>query len=186
MNLPVPPDAYWANVPWWAWIAFMVLGFVVLPFAIQFMRGKTSNYKTREEAALAGQAALDKQRDAFVHAVQSDRDAARSDLSRERAERHTEIAQLREDYRALDENRIEGWNRARGMEVVAHMLWHDLNGAVGRANALILLIQRVIAGKLSSGAATEMLVEYPPLDPPGPVPRLHEVDPKSPHETKYG
>ena len=188
--IPHPPDAWWTGVPWWAAFGFMitamVIASIIAPWIVSYTRNRPSAMRSREEAALASQAALDSQRGTFVAAVQSDRDAARADLSREREERRAEVAALRADYRKADQDRIDGWNRGRGMEVEAHQLWHDLVGVTEAFNVLLSLTQRLIAGTMRNELATERLADFKPKTLPRKVPRLRDVNPKSPHETSYG
>ena len=51
-HLPTPPDAYWATIPWWGYLGFVLLALLVLfvigPWAIQRARGAPSATQSRE------------------------------------------------------------------------------------------------------------------------------------------
>ncbi len=85
---------------------------------------------------------------------------------------------------AAERSRLEV-DRDKGWAAVAHPLWHDLNNAVARANMLLLLLQRVLDGKIPKPAALVQLQDYEPLPKPGPLPDVEAVAPKKAGETPY-
>jgi hypothetical protein len=163
-GLPTPPDAYWAVVPWWGYLSFVLVAifvmFVLAPWALQRARNRTSAMLSREQLIEA--------------------QYARSDERRER-----EIARLEANISKLEEDRDRGWGLYRGWVAVAHPLWHECCNAVSVANGLLLLIQRVLDGKVPNDAARDRIADHQPLPRPAPLPDPDRVDPKQPGETKY-
>lgn len=159
LTLPTPPDNYWATMPWWGWLTFMVIVVLIVvtltPWIIQRSRNALSATTSRENVITRREAALN----------------ARQDTERERL------------VDALDICR----QKTIGWAAIAHPLWHDLRGAIHARNELLAWLHRVAEGKLTAEVLRQMMLgrELKPLPDPAPLPDVDAVEPKRPGDTKY-
>ena len=155
--LPTPPPAYWATIPWWAYIGFLTVALVVSvivgPWMVQRARGAPRAMVSREAAVTGREAAAWKRADEPLIEVRAD------------AER--------------------GWDLARGWAARSHLIWHEQVNAVQRANDARRILLRVLDNKLSLEAAREIVAGWQDMPPPPVLPDVDAVEPKKPGETKY-
>ena len=170
-QLPIPSEAYWVGVPWWGYFGFFLLALIVVfilgPWVVQRSRHRPSAILSREEALVAREAKLVVQRDTYLE-----------DLKNERA-------RIVRKMQVAEEDRDQGWDLGRGMEIVAHDLWHAGNDARQKFNNMLILVKRVIDGTLRVDTASEIVKDYSALDHLPRPPRLEDVARKKPHESKY-
>ncbi len=178
-DLPHPPDAWWQGVPWWGYLAFAgymgFLAFVAGPYVRSWFRGQTGALQAREGAVLAAQGLLDTGRNSFVAMLQATADKAVADLAAERA-----TWEARRD--AVEADRDEGWDLARGMEDVAHRARHEHVALASRFNALLCVSLKMVLGQLPMDRAVAALVETKVAPEPPPIPSLREVERRSPDQ----
>ncbi len=180
MNLPVPPPAYWNNVPWWAYLSvLLIITVLASPFALQVLRGRTGSYQTREQAFSEDKRLLEIKREAFLVSLQTAEAAAQASLEREREGRQRDRAQCDADRELLEADRDEGWDRGRGMEDVAHTMRHSLVALTSRFNALRDLARKLVRGEVVSERMQATLDQMEPAAEPEPVPMLRHVAKKS-------
>ena len=161
MNLPIPPADYWQNVPWFAYLLFvLILSALVSPFMIQLVRGRTAGYASREQAFAASQDRFELARSSLEASLVRERDAARAEL--ERLELIWDAARG-----ALERERDTILAAARDMEDEAHFFRDELFFLVKRFNALFAMFDQLAAGTMIVDRAQAIAKE---IDPP-PTPR---------------
>ena len=165
--LPIPPAAYWDNVPWWAYLLliFVIAGF--MPFMIKVIMGGQNFYQKREERALLNQQSLDTHREAFVLSLQADREFARNESRRER------------DLRLGAENELENMSKlARRWEDKSHELRHDIISVMTRFNALFEIVHKIIEGTMGIDRAKLLIAEVDRFNEPPRLKPFHEIERK--------
>ena len=141
--LPQPPDAYWASIPWWAYLVFLLLSLVIIiiigPWMIQRARNRPSAMLSREHALQSDQRGFETARMQHMADLKESERQARADLAKERTEQGAARRALIDDFqRAVD--------RGQSMESRARWYRHELVSAIQSFNTLLVHTRITVDG----------------------------------------
>ena len=172
--LPVPPDAYWATIPWYGYVAVVItavfLIFVAAPALLVWTKGLPVARQNSQDHEMIFVRGLIEERDRLAKQVRD---------TEERAAQHAREVEERtaNQMRELEENRQDGWDAVRGCELLMHARFHDAANAMLKFNALLVLCGDLVDEnkELSIAAFRQIIRREAPYSEMSPLPKQHEI-----------